>query len=536
MPALSHPALKKRSNHQWRDIHHANDPVQTTRYEVVPRAGTVNARLADVGGAIQAAVQFAFDERQPLRVAGGRWSLSEIGRPSQILLDLGNYRTIGAAWPTWLTPDYKADVAARRVSPMLIAGSVGINAINTFLADRDLALQTSGASDGQSLAGAMATGTHGADLKVGAIHDTVTAIHLVVSPTESLLLQPASAPLTDAAAETLARWFGIPCKLTTNTTLFRAALVHLGSLGVVLNYIVETVPLYFLTRRTTPHQDRDLRWRAVLSSRRPRALDLGHPLDPDFLQFVLNPYTPSPTDDPRAWVMSMKKTRYSGQTDVVTEHRAQSFNSDLADIMPSIVSIFEDDVELPNNPVLRFITSTQLRTIYKTVPTNALALPGVMFGPPNFLGIDFDPARGSSGEYVFNATQARAGVTSILSTLEQEAARKNQYFGGIGVRFVPGSEALLAMNSKKSNCFVELQGIFTSELPAIHHAIGKNLRAAGIPYAGHWGQYPMNTPDVVESFWGSRATDWTLARETLLPTTQARDVFASPILARSGLG
>jgi hypothetical protein len=536
MPAPTHPALKKRANHQWRDIHHANQPVRTTRYEVVPRAGTASARLADVGGAVRAALQFAFTEQQPLRVAGGRWSLSEIGRPSQILLDLCNYRTIGAAWASWLTPNYRAEAAARGVSPMLMAGSVGINAINGFLADKGLALQTSGASDGQTLAGAMATGTHGADLKVGALHDTVKAIHLVVSPTQSLLLQPKSAPLTDAAAQTLESWFGIPCQLTSNDALFRAALVHLGSLGIVLNYIVETVPLYFLSRRTSPHQDGDLRWRTVLTSRHPRALDFGHPLDPDFLQLVLNPYLPSPMNDPRAWVMSMTKTPYSGQADVVTEHRAQSFNADLADIMPAIVSIFEDDFELPNNPVLRFITSSQLRTIYKSVPTNVEALPGVMFGPPNFLGIDFDPACGASGEYVFNATQARAGVSSILATLDQEAVRKNQYFGALGVRFVRGSEALLAMNNKKLNCFVELQGIFTNELSALHAAVGKGLRTAGIPYAGHWGQYAMNTPAVVASWWGTKAADWTLARKALLPTAVARKVFASPILAHAGLG
>ncbi len=58
-----------------------------------------------------------------------------------------------------------------------------INVVNRELSAKGLALQTSGASDGQTFAGAIATGTHGADMKVGALHDTVLAVHLVVSPT-----------------------------------------------------------------------------------------------------------------------------------------------------------------------------------------------------------------------------------------------------------------------------------------------------------------------------------------------------------------
>jgi hypothetical protein len=201
------------------------------------------------------------------------------------------------------------------------------------------------------------------------------------------------------------------------------------------------------------------------------------------------------------------------------------------------VHIYEEDVELPENPLLRAITSAQLRSLYGTAVTSSSALPSVMFGPPDFLGIDFDPVRGASAEYVFDATQARAGVDAILTTLAAQAEAHNQYLGGIGVRFVRGSTAWLAPNARSMNCYVELQSLYTNELPAIHAAIGTALAQAGVSYGGHWGQLEMNTPAVMERWWGQAAIDaWRGARADILRTADAAAVFASPILAAAGLG
>jgi len=530
-----HPALKAHLNEEWRDIHFANDEVRCTRYEVVPSAGTVEGQLAEVGGAVLAVVRDAFDTNQPLRVPGGRWSLSNIGRPHSSLLDLSNYRRIGPVASPWLTPAYRATAQHTGVDPMLIAAGITINVVHRELAAAGRALKTSGASDGQTFAGAIATGTHGADLKVGALHDTVLALHLVVSPTRSVLVQAAGGALTQAAADSLAGWFGMPCDLLSDNQLFRAARVHLGSLGIVLNVIVETVPLYYLSRERTPQLE-GASWRAVLSSRDPSKANALHSTDPDYLQFIVNPYLPLPETDPRVWLISMRKLAFSAQPGVVTTPTDVSLKSDLADFLPTLVSFYEHNIELPSNPVLRNVTTAQLRGIYGASASAESALPGAMFGPPDFLGIDFRPARGASAEYVLDAAQARLGVQTILDTLAAQAVAGHQYLGGIGVRFVKGSDAWLAPNAKPINCFVELQSIHTTELPAIHTAIGNALRGAGIPHAGHWGQWFMNTPEVAAQWWGQTAIEsWRAARADLLPSAAARSIFASPILSAAGL-
>ena len=526
---VTHPALKVRQNEQWQDVHHANAEVRVTRYEVVPRAPSAEAQLLEIGGAVRAVLQDAFDRNEPLRVPGGRWSLSTIGKPKSSLLDLSNYRRIDKVPSAWL------DTHDASISPMLISAGLTINVVNRELFSKGLALQTSGASDGQTFAGAIATGTHGADMKVGALHDTVLALHLIVSPTRSVLLQAAGGALNAQAAESLGKWFGIDCELLSDDQLFEAARVHLGSLGVVFNLIVAAVPLYYLSRVRTVHQE-GASWRGVVGSRRPKNSNGLHPDDPDYLQLILHPYAPSPDSEPRAWISSMRKLSFSGQNGVISQPTDVSLKNDLADFLPALVKLFESKMELPLNPILRAVTSTQLRGLYGHDTHNDSALPGAMFGPPDFLGIDFSPLRGESAEYVFDAAQARRAVDTILTTLGAQASLHNQYFGGIGVRFVKGSSALLAPNAKPVSCFVELQSLFTSELPQIHAAIAAALTQAGIPYCGHWGQFAMNTPTVAKNWWGQTAIEaWKAARADLLPSPKARAIFASPMLAFAGL-
>lgn len=532
----SHPALRVHEGSKWRDVHFANEPVVCTRYEITPGATNLVARMGEIGGALRAVLNDAFEHTRPVRVPGGRWSLSNIGKPTGSMLDLANYRSIGAVPPSWLSPDFLMAEQRLGKTPMLVAGSMSINTANRELARLNLAVQTSGASDGQSFAGAMATGTHGADLKVGALHDAVLAVHVVVGPSMSLLIQRTSGGLTPRAAETLGSWFGIPCQLMSDDGLFRAARVHLGSLGVVLNLVLETVPLYYLERHRSPHRETDARWRQVLTDRQPHAADPSHPVDPDYLQLILNPYLPEPSGDPRAWVISMKKQPFHGQSGVVTRPTDVSLKSDVADILPGLVHLYERDIELPGNPVLRAVTSAQLRSLYGSVVNGSAALPGAMFGPPDFLGIDFDPLRGASAEYVFDATQARLGVDTILTALAAQAGHGHQFLGGIGVRFVRGSDAWLAPNNKPLNCFVELQSVYTDELAAIHTAVGLALQQAGVAYGGHWGQWFMNTPAVMQRWWSPAAiAGWKAARDLLLPTPGAKAIFSSPLLAGAGL-
>jgi FAD-linked oxidoreductase len=80
--------------------------------------------------------------------------------------------------------------------------------------------------DAQSLAGAIATGTHGTGQGLGALHSYVTALKLVT---------PGGDVLT--------------CSREQNPQIFDAARVSIGSLGVITEFTLQNVPTHNLKRR-----------------------------------------------------------------------------------------------------------------------------------------------------------------------------------------------------------------------------------------------------------------------------------------------
>src|SRR5215467_4328737 len=56
-------------------------------------------------------------------------------------------------------------------------------------------LRSCGASNGQTIAGALSTGTHGAAIDAGSIANYVVGLHIVVSPTRHVWLERKSYPV-----------------------------------------------------------------------------------------------------------------------------------------------------------------------------------------------------------------------------------------------------------------------------------------------------------------------------------------------------
>ena len=76
-----------------------------------------------------------------------------------------------------------------------------------------------GSIDVQSLAGAIATATHGSSMQHGLLSDSVRSLHIV-----------------------LANGQAVRCSATQSPDLFRVALVSLGGIGIVVEMEFELVP------------------------------------------------------------------------------------------------------------------------------------------------------------------------------------------------------------------------------------------------------------------------------------------------------
>lgn len=137
----------------------------------------------------------------------------------------------------------------------LVGGGILVCHLNEALWERGLALETQGSFDGQSLAGAISTGTHGAGAFHGAIADSVEAVVLVTA-----LRDPATGagrwevlqiePDPDEAISDPARFpadrAGVRWRLVQDRALFEAVIVSMGTMGVIAGFVMRTRPAYFL--------------------------------------------------------------------------------------------------------------------------------------------------------------------------------------------------------------------------------------------------------------------------------------------------
>ena len=158
-------------------------------------------------------------------------------------------------------------------------------------------LPTTGASNGQTIAGAVSTGTHGSALRVGAMQDYVRALHIVTSETEHFIVQPSSNPIV---SKKLSDIFG--AQLITNDDIFYSALVSFGSFGIIHGVIVETQSLFQLeTYCVRTDYNKLEKVYSILAALKPSDTNTLVPFlqeqgipcseDPHHLDIIINPYS-----------------------------------------------------------------------------------------------------------------------------------------------------------------------------------------------------------------------------------------------------
>lgn len=156
--------------------------------------------------------------------------------------------------------------------------------LNCLLDQKCLAMATLGGSNGQSLAGAISTGTHGTNVRLPPIQDFVRAIHLVGPGGKQWWIEPESDPVTDRSRmrELMASQVLDPClELVYDDRLFNACLVSVGAAGVFYSVILEAAPKHHL--RSTTERISFAQARSTISD------EVLGPRPPFFAEFVLGP-------------------------------------------------------------------------------------------------------------------------------------------------------------------------------------------------------------------------------------------------------
>jgi L-gulono-1,4-lactone dehydrogenase len=164
---------------------------------------------------VAAAIARAAAAGRPVRVAGTGHSFTDIACTDGHMLRLARMNRV-----------VDADPASGRAT---VEGGATIKELGPALAEHGLALENQGDVDPQTIAGAIATATHG----TGARYRNISA-------------QVAGLRLVTAAGDV------VDCSADDDPELFRAARVALGALGVVTRVTLQCAPLYTLRRSDAP--------------------------------------------------------------------------------------------------------------------------------------------------------------------------------------------------------------------------------------------------------------------------------------------
>ena len=505
----------------WRNWHHTVE--QTFAGYFKPRYPLDNTRYASPAinactTVLQQAIAQAKAQNRPIRAAGRGWSLSEAPACEGWLIDMTEMSGLKPLADNQIDPAYPGS-AEDRQGLWMVQGGTYISRINRVIeADGfERSLKTSGAANGQTIAGATATGTHGSRLGFPALHDTLVAIHLLAGDKKQYWIERASYPVLKTS---------LPAKLGAeilrDDDVFNAVVLGMGAFGVVHNVVLETRPRLFLKARNFGGDSQqppilfDQAMRQAI-----RTLDLqAHPLlrhpagkKPYFFQPIIDPNS----NPPEVLVSLMYEETWPGgyQPDYGLKEGKFGPGFDFITVLGSFLETFPGAV-----PLVSKIARAQL------------------FESGNH--------EGSWGElFGYKTPRTKVASGSVAVPLERsldaldELIKLNTDMGGVplvyGCRYVAKSEALLAMNRFDTTFVISIDGIWNQPSRDFFDAIPGRMDAAGIPFTQHWGKTNAWTRPRVRSAYGVNYDKWIAARHRLLPDPADRELFTNAYMRQRGL-
>ena len=259
-----------------------HDPVEAPRVEAAART-VYPTSLAEL-------IALCRSPGPPLRAAGSHWALSTAAVSDHTFIETNDpanerpamSRTLHNVIPRCMTRSRLDDFgAATRPSSSLVHVEAGkriyqlyaeLDQVDSLQDEKTLAghmmkaygnptyagpwaFETLGGAGGQTIAGAFSTGTHGGDIHLPPIADSVLAIHLVADGGRHYWIESEElGPLVDddlirAEFDREELGFGDNFEVIRNDDVFTAVLVSAGRFGVIYSVVLEAVPQYALYER-----------------------------------------------------------------------------------------------------------------------------------------------------------------------------------------------------------------------------------------------------------------------------------------------
>lgn len=462
--------------------------------------------LREAAADVQRWLQSAKTAEVPVRPVGGAWSPSNI----QTVQDgwMLNTRRFNRCFRIAAT-DLLQPAAAEAGTLLLAEGGVQIDEINDRLeTDMHRSLRSTGASNGQTLAGACATGTHGSVIGAGGIQDHVRAVQ-VVTPAGAYWIEPSGGLMSD---QFIAECGSVPVR---DDEAFEAALVAVGSLGIVTAMVIETDPIYLvrpvLKLIDFRREDLEMLGRAEFAAFSERHGSGGEPY---FVMVITNPFKPFGR---KAVVRFLYRSEYRPDYPRADSPAQLGAGYDAFSMLGWLLRTF---------PLAR---GWILQTIMKLAVGRGIT----------------DQVYGTWGETTETHKPLANLFTGAINCERANLARAYEPLcraftraGGstvVTLRFLKGGHGLLSPARWGSTVAIDCDGPGGRATERAYLKVAAALDAEGIPFTCHWGKFNRLDAARVARDYGEDLVRWKTVRDRLLPGDDDLRLFSTPVLDRLGL-
>ena len=176
-------ATTKIDNRTRWDTLHKNGPFPlkfflTTKLEKNSSGLSGFEKYNDAALEIQKLLKQAADNHERFRAIGSKWSMSNIAHCS----DRMHYNGfMNLKFPIF-EGEMHADSTFEHSNLFWFQCGNQIKEISRFLESRGKSLKTTGASNGQTIAGCISTGVHGSTIDIGSIQDYIVGLNIITGP------------------------------------------------------------------------------------------------------------------------------------------------------------------------------------------------------------------------------------------------------------------------------------------------------------------------------------------------------------------